>query len=958
MRTRSFLILLLALSLLPVPALAKKGGKKKRGRKAAPEPVEQPAPEVPPSMFEHIETKPFVGTLQVERHRLKSNDLQVLLIPDATSDTLAFHTYFDVGSGDEVVGKTGLAHLFEHMMFKRTDQYDDQHFSKTIEQAGGPDLNAWTWLDITAYHVSLPKDQLPLIVDLEATRMDGLVIDQGQLDAEREVVINERRYRVDNSPEGAMNEKLWALAFEESRYHWPTIGWQADIEGYTVEDLEAFYRDYYAPNNATIVLAGGFESTEALALIEAAYGGIAASKPNRLPHGDEPEQTAARRLDLELQIEAEMLQVGFKALALTDADYPALSVLDSVLTEGMSSRLQRLLVDSGLAASAGAYLPQFQNVGLYEFSAAMRPGQSADAALAVLDRELEDLRTNLVGDEELERARNQLLANAWEGLLSNSGRAGFVGFNEVAAGDWTSGLSRIDGYKAVTAEDVQRVAQAVFVASRQSTVVGRPKGKKLLTFKAKSLPPRPGAGAELPSLGDRPLEGPYPGVSGEVKMRTSLGWTRVLVHDPTVPMIWFRVVVPAGAAEDPIGKEGLANITAELVLRGTADRSRDVFERTLEGLGASVSGVVGSDTITFSGSVLKENWPKLAILLAEALEFPAFDADDLDDLVEEVQADLIELRNNDRGLGRRAFDEGLYGDHPYGRPVLGTSKSLSSITRDDVSTYFRAWFSSQDAVAALLGDFDAGAGGDLVKIVGKLTGTGGERTERAEAAAPQGRRVVLVDKPERTQVQMHLGHFFAQPDSDGYAASWATAEAFGGYGFGTRLMHEIREKRGWSYGAYASPAHRRDSSTWMAWVFPATGDAIPCLNLVLEMYETLVAEGITEDELAYARDSIVNSAAFYVDTPAKRLSYEVRKLLTGYDPLTVVPEVATVDLAAANAAAASAFSPADLFATVVGTADSEVTLGEGDDARTLTLLDALKEIFGADAVEVVAYDAE
>ena len=952
-RLLPFFVLLLAAALLaPGPALAKKNRKKK----GKPEPVAEPTPpEKPTSMFEHVSSTPFVGKLSLERYRLPSNQLDVLLIPDDSADTIAYHTYFDVGSGDEVEGKTGLAHLFEHMMFKRTDKYDDKHFSRTIEEAGGPDLNAWTWLDITAYHVSLPKDKLPMIVDLEATRMDGLQIGEDELKAEIEVVRNERRYRVDNSPEGAMEEQLWSTAFTQNRYHWPTIGWDVDIQGYTVEDCLAFYKAYYAPNNATIVLAGSFDTDEALALIEAAYGGIPASDLQRLEHGDEPEQTEARHIVMEQPIEMEMAELGYKVPALTHADAPALAVLDAILTAGDSSRLQRRLVDTGVAASVGAYLPPFQHEALYTFTTTLRSGKAAATALAVVRDEIARLRDTPVGEEELSRARNQLLSMSYGELLSNSGRAGLAGFYEVAAGDWQVGLKRIEGYRNVTAADVQRVAQTWLTDARSTSVIAHPKGEKPMAHKGK-LPAAPATGGELPPVVGRPHEGEPPWTLGEVNVAQKLGWTRMLVPDPTVPMVWFRFVLPNGSSRDPEGKEGLANLTADLLLRGTQDRSRDVFERTLEGLGASIGAGVGADSITLSGSVLSENWPLVASLLSEALQYPRFDADDLADLVEETKADIVESRNDDRSLGRRFYEEGLYAGHPYARPVLGTETSLSTLTRADVQGFYRDWFASSEAIAALMGDFDAGAGGDLAKVMGKLVGNRSEPELRDDPAAPQGRTLWLIDKPERTQVQMHLGHLYLRPEGPEYAAAWVANEAFGGYGFGTRMMSEIREARGWSYGAYSPWTHFRDFSAWNMWVFPATEDALPALTLMLEMLESFAADGITEAELQYARSSILNSAAFYADTPAKRLSYEVRKRRTGYDPLALLPLVEEVTLESANAAAASAYHPADLFGTIVGTADAEVPGAE--EGTTTTLLKALKALVGDDNVTVIPFDRE
>lgn len=942
-RTIKFLSLLALSAAIAVPGAA--FAKKKRKKKADPEPAPV-VEEAPPSMWKHESTEKLLGELSVERYTLTTNDLTLLMVVDPSAPTFSYHTYFDVGSGDERDGITGIAHLFEHMMFKKTDGYADGHFSKVLEENGVPDLNAWTWLDITAYHASLSKDKLALLAELEATRMDGLVIDEAQLNSEREVVINERRYRVDDDPEGLIDEQLWALAFEKTNYHWSTIGWRKDLDTISVEDCNTFYKDYYAPNNATLVLVGDLNRDEALATLEAQYKDIPKSELNRRPHGEEPDQTEARRKDMEVSAESEIFTLGLKVPAISHEDTPALMLADAILSGGNSSRLERKLVDGGWASSFSVFLPPFQHEALLTISGSMREGKAADAALAIVNNELADLRDNLVSQDEIDRARNQLLSGLWNELEGNSGLAGFIGFNEVSAGHWNTGLARLAAVRAVTPEDVQRVAKAYLLPERSSAVVGRPKGKKLLTYSSKKLP-KPGVGEqlELPAVMDRPNEGEPPYVAGKVQERETGGWTRLMVYDPRVPKVWFRLVLPFGSSVEPKDKLGITNVVAELVLRGTQDRDREMFEASLEGLGASLGATVGADDVTISGSVLSENWPKMATLLGEALQYPAFNEDDLEDLIDEVQADLVEARNNDRWLGWSFYERELYAGHPYSRPVLGTSETLKAIDVESIKDHYSTWFSSQGAILALLGDFDAGAGSDLARIAGKLQGTLPEEIEEhIVPPGPTGRRVHLVAKPDRSQLQMHFGHYTPRADDPIYPLVWLANEAYGGHGFGARLMSEIREKNGYSYGAYGSFSHEREASSYTMWIFPAAEQAEAALTLLLKLYDDFVATGLTAEELTYAKGSILNSAAFYVDTPRKRLGYEVRKRTRGLDPLALLPAVEAATLDAVNAAVAEAFTPADLVGTVVA---------------PKSFIETLEGVLGEDAtVEVVPYDSE
>ena len=229
-----------------------------------------------------VEEVPFGASLAVRRWRL-GNGLDVHLLPDDSAPVVSYQTWFRVGSRHEKPGKTGLAHFFEHLMFKETKNFGPGEFDRRIESVGG-ETNAATWVDWTTYYENMPRAELELAVRLEADRMANLVLQDEQVESEREVVINERRYRVEDDVEGATNERLYSTAFKKHPYHWPTIGWMRDIQGYTVADCLAFYRTYYAPNNATLVLVGDFDEAETLALLQSHYGVLDSSRiPTEAP---------------------------------------------------------------------------------------------------------------------------------------------------------------------------------------------------------------------------------------------------------------------------------------------------------------------------------------------------------------------------------------------------------------------------------------------------------------------------------------------------------------------------------------------------------------------------------------------------------------------------------------------------------------------------------------------------
>ncbi len=412
----------------------------------------------------------FGGGAFVRRHVL-ANGLRVLLLVDRAAPVLTYATWFRVGSRHERPGKTGLAHLFEHLMFNETENLRAGAFDRKLEEAGA-ESNAATWLDWTYYHESLPKDRLGLVVKLEAERMARLVLREPQVASEKDVVANERRFRVDDDVEGTANEVLYKTAFTRHPYHWPTIGWMTDIEGFTPEDCAAFYRTYYAPNNATIVLVGDVREGDALKKIEAAYGAIPSSPIPPEDAEPEPYQSEERRVVLEKPTPTEKIVLGYKGPALGDTDHVPLSVLSEILFGGRGSRLYRaLLVERELVSDFRGWVSTFAEPGLWEMYFTAREGVRSAAILEVLEQELERVRRDVVTDDELLRAKARLELGSLQGLDTTFGKAEQIGFYDTVLGDAAGIFRRLEAYRRVTASDLRRVARRWLVTSARTVVL-------------------------------------------------------------------------------------------------------------------------------------------------------------------------------------------------------------------------------------------------------------------------------------------------------------------------------------------------------------------------------------------------------------------------------------------------------------------------------------------------------
>jgi zinc protease len=421
-----------------------------------------------PSDWVHLTSTPFAGG-SVERYRL-ANGLLVLIHEDRSAPVVTYHTWFRVGSRHEKPGKTGLAHLFEHLMFNETEGLKAGEFDEKLEE-NGAESNAATWVDWTYYYESLPKERLDLAIALEAERMSRLVLREPQVASEKDVVANERRYRVDDDVEGAASEVLYKTAFTVHPYHWPTIGWMDDILAFTPEDCRAFYRTFYAPNNAVVVVCGDATPAEVLPQIAKAYAHIGASE---IPPEDiqpEPPQREPREVTLEKPTTSAKLYVGFRGPAFGDADHATLTVLNEILFGGRASRAHRTLVsEKELATDIRGWVSTFAHPGLYEMNVTARPPHGLAAIEVELDALLDAVKRDVVTQEELDRAKARLELSLLQSLDTAGGKAEQMGFYETMTGDPAGAFRRLEAYLRVTTAELRTAARRYLQPENRSIV--------------------------------------------------------------------------------------------------------------------------------------------------------------------------------------------------------------------------------------------------------------------------------------------------------------------------------------------------------------------------------------------------------------------------------------------------------------------------------------------------------
>ena len=406
----------------------------------------------------------------VQTHQL-TNGMKILMLEDHAVPNVALYFFHRVGSRNERVGLTGLSHFFEHMMFNGAKKYGPGQFDRTMEDHGGRN-NAYTSEDLTVYQDWFPPEALPLIFDLEADRTRDLSFDPKMVESERGVVSNERRVSVENNNDGLLQEQLLAAAFNAHPYHWPVLGWMSDIESWKREDLMAYYRLYYAPNNCEMVIVGDIKPDQVLRLAKEHLEPIPA-QPAPLPVTTrEPEQQGERRVTLRKFAQLPLLKVAFHSPAAVDLDFVPLDVLERILLKGESSRLYQRLVDKEQAAIgvSGGQSPHFDPF-LFEIDVQPRDGVAVDRVERLLYEELGQVQTALVAERELQKAKNNAVAEFYRAMKTIDGKANALGTYDVVFGDYHRLFQTVDNINRVTREDLQRVARKYFDARNRTVAV-------------------------------------------------------------------------------------------------------------------------------------------------------------------------------------------------------------------------------------------------------------------------------------------------------------------------------------------------------------------------------------------------------------------------------------------------------------------------------------------------------
>ena len=809
---------------------------------------------------------PVTSVEGITEYRL-DNGLRVLLFPDPTKPTVTVNITYFVGSRHEGYGETGMAHLLEHLMFKGTPTTGN--VPQALTQRGARP-NGTTWLDRTNYYETLPAsgDNLRWALGFEADRMRNSFIAKKDLDSEMTVVRNELE-RGENSPPRILNQRVMSAAYAWHNYGKSTIGARADLEHVPIERLQAFYKKYYRPDNALIVIAGQFEPGRALADVRATLGRVAAPKePLPVTYTEEPTQDGERRVTLRRVGDVSALTAVYHVPEGGHPDFAAIDVLTHALGNTPSGRLYKALVESKQAASASAYNLQLHDPGVLTVSAEVREGQSLDTARELMLSTVEGASRVPFTPDEVNRAKTALLKSV-ELMLNDSEDAAIQLSEWAAIGDWRLFFLHRDRIAAVTPEDVTRVAGQYLKSSNRTLgeFIPTPKPDRA------EMPPRADVAAQLQGYQGRAaaavgeLFDPSPeNIERRVK-RSQAGGVRLALLPKKTRGEMANVVLSLhfGAPQSLKGRvDGAAGYLGSLLRRGTKKHTRQELRDRFDQLRARVSASGSSVGASVSVEAPRESLPEVMTLVAEILREPAFDAQEFALVQQERLASLENQRSEPGYQGSNAFSRSL-SPYPAGHPyyVNDWAESLALLKDtplDQVRAFHRDFYGASRAEFAAVGDFDAEA---LEKQVAALFGDWKSPTpyERVPVLPYRpGGKALVVETPDKANALYFAGTgLTVRDDAPDYPALVLGNFMLGGGFLNSRLATRVRQKDGLSYTVSSSLSADvlEPVGMFSTYAIYAPQNAGKLEAAMREEVERVLREGFSAEELAQARTGLL-----------------------------------------------------------------------------------------------------
>jgi zinc protease len=835
-------------------------------------------------------------SIEYEKYEL-DNGLNVVLHQDKSDPIVSVAIQYGVGSNREKKGRTGFAHLFEHMLFQESENVPQDQFFKKIQDVGGT-LNGGTWQDGTVYYEVVPQNALEMVLWLESDRMGYFIntVTEAAFANQQEVVQNEKRQRVDNNPYGHTGWVIDKNLFPDGHpYSWQVIGELEDLQNATVEDVKEFYDKFYGPNNATLVIAGDFDRAETKEMIKKYFGEIKKRQEVAPLEVQNVKLSETKRLYHEDNFAtAPQLNMVWPTVEHYTADAYALDFLGEILSEGKEAPLYEVLVkEEELASEPVAFNSSEQIAGKFRILVTANAGVDLDSVEAGIEKALARFEKEGVTERDIERIKAGLETDFYNGISSVLGKSFQLAQYDVFTGDPGYIEKDIENIKKVTKEDVMRVyntyikdkpyVMTSFVPKGQLELIAENSEKaqvveeeitenvetEVATTTEKTI-------EKTPSKIDRstpPALGEAPGLN------VPESWNLVLENDLEVygieqnelPLVNFSLVIEGGHLLDDLSKNGVANLMTDIMMEGTANKTPAELEEAIDLLGANLYMYTTDESIVIRGNSLARNFEATIDLVEEILLQPRWDEEELARIKTSTINSIKRNEANPNVIASQVYDKLLYGEnHPFAYPTSGTVESVEAIKMQDLKNYYNKYFSPSVSRFHVVGDISKD---QALEVLADLK----DNWEPKEVNIPEFEVVTnrdkaslyFVDVPGAKQSVINIGYLaLPRTNEDFFPAEVMNYKLGGSFSGNVNLV--LREEKGYTYGARSGFSGSKIPGTFTASSSVrtnATGESVGIFKDEIAKYR----EGITPEDLEFTKNALIKSNARRFETQSSLL---------------------------------------------------------------------------------------
>ncbi|QLE84780.1 MULTISPECIES: M16 family metallopeptidase [Shewanella] len=823
-----------------------------------------------------------------------ANGLTVVLHQDSSDPLVHVDVTYHVGSAREMSGRSGFAHLFEHMMFQGSENVGDEQHFKTVTEAGGT-LNGTTNSDRTNYFETVPSNQLEKMLWLESDRMGFFLpaLTEKKFEVQRETVKNERAQRIDNQPYGRMSERFNQAFYPQGhQYSWPVIGWPEDLERADLNDVKHFFQRWYGPNNATLTIGGDFDELQTLAWVNKYFGEIPAGPAVQADEKQLVTLPETRYISMEDRVHLPLLRVAFPTVYGRHDDEAALDLLSNILGGGQTSIFYKNLVKDGLAVQAGVSHPCQELACQFSMYALANP--AAGVNLADIEKtmlaSIAEFEQRGVTDDDLQKVKVQFEANTIFGLQSVKGKVSTLAYNQTFSDNPNMIGYDLNRYANVTKADVMRVFNTYIKDKPMVVMSVVPEGQgQLIAHEDTFVAPAPLVAADAvtgldniavaKSSFDRsvmPAAGPAPVLKVPTLWTSDLsnGIEVMGTESEETPTVELLIYLNGGHRMVALEQAGLASLTASMLNESSTKRSTEELAQALEMIGSTIS--FGSNVYQsyVKVSALTSKLDETLAIVQERLFEPAFKQADFDRVKQQQLQGLQHMMSDPNFLASTGFDALLYGkDSPLGVSSQGTLASVSAITLDDVKQFYAKQYRAGNAQMVAVSNLSQSELMAKLQVFSQWQGDAVALPALADLPKVKGGKIYILDKPGAAQSVIKLGKRAMPYDATGdYFKAYLMNYPLGG-AFNSRINLNLREDKGYTYGARSYFAGGKELGVFEASASVRSDVTAPALVEFAKEINQYRKQGMTDKELAFMRNSITQSQALDYETPYQKAGF-------------------------------------------------------------------------------------